>query len=705
MARPVSELNNIFKHLADADRVNRFRGIRNTLATAGVNGGQFSDTELMQLASQGLDMDGYNFLIKFVKGLSGAYISNWFDPKFSPSSDSEMTLDTARFLEEIYLSDKDRNDYKYSAMKAIWNGLIYRGVEEIYIKRPKLSDPKTWSIGFRPVRADSIIFDQGNTEDRISRSSTKCCRYNYYSYQQIEAMYPQKKKEMAEVKAKFAAEGDNKAFDQAGGMRQAPLNYLEETRNNRLQVVEYYEVINTRVKQDQHIPTGKLIPDTPFKHGTPEDIASKKLWGAQNGITITDDDIFTIEEVCPKLMVDVWIPSMDLMLDSGEDERQLNGNLPFYAYSYLEMEGVSVSLVDTLWSSQKDINKREKAKTKWIEDTPVPRQVYHPDFFGGNTAKAKQELARSNDASSPMVCDASVAPGRQSSLIGMTPSATVPSHILQDEATKVNFLNEISGVTPAMLGQTGNSAESGYAYTQKVIEGSVGQKYPQESLIQHEHDKVTDWLILVPKVYGGPANYGKRFSVTGDGGRDFIVANEFKGYDGAGEPVVLNDLAKVERVDVTIGKTSESEFAKQARRSVAGETRSKMTPTKYNEELITILDAEIVSNLDYSTDDARAQARAASDRSIKLARLATDTQIASIEAQGEQADTAALTAVAQSTLVPVNTMVQQSQAELALASTEMQKQQVAQQMQGGGQPQQGQPQPQAQPEQMQGAPA
>ena len=456
-----------------------------------------------------------------------------------------------RALEEVYISDKDVNDYKSSSAQCIWDGLVYRGVEEIYIKRPSLSDPRTWSIGYRPIRPESIIFDPGNNQNRISRNSQKCVKFSYYSQVELEQMYPHKKSEIREADFKRYSDGE---YQDAGGIRDALLDGERRSRNNNLQCVEYYHVENEYQKKRVHTKTYTPIPDFGFPHGSPEDKAALLAWGALNGVSTEEEDVHFVEDIFPTLYVDVWIPELNVVLDSGKDERQLDGKLPFYAWSYFESMGTSIGLVDQLWGCVSDFNAREKAKTKWIEKTPVDKPWVDPKVVGENKEKLQQLVQEWGDGSKPVKVDPSLPIGAADKMFGIVRGGQIPQAIIQDESQKLALMNDLSGLTPAMQGITERSGESGDLYGRKVIEGGIQQKYPMISLQQHEHDKVSDWIKLVPKVYGGPANYNRKFRKHGT--RDFIMVNEFLGYADLGNPMVQNDFSSIERVEITIGKSS-----------------------------------------------------------------------------------------------------------------------------------------------------
>jgi len=147
-----------FNRAKVVDNDNRRRGIRNMEAMSGVRFGQFTPDQRAYLDRDGRDPDTYNFLQAHVKGIAGNFITNWFDPKFTQSGESSVSLDTLELLSNLWFSNKDIGDYKGSSLNTIIDGCTYRGVETMRIVKPVRNDPRTWYIGFFNIRPDMVIF-------------------------------------------------------------------------------------------------------------------------------------------------------------------------------------------------------------------------------------------------------------------------------------------------------------------------------------------------------------------------------------------------------------------------------------------------------------------------------------------------------------------------------------------------------------------
>lgn len=677
----ISVLVSQFNNAASADSYNMNRCIRNTLAVAAVDGSSYSAADRTELLADGADISEYSYLQKYVRGIAGSFISNWFDPKFAASEDGSISPDTITKLTEVYMSSKDKGSYKASVTQCITDGCIYRGVEEIVIERPERSNPQTWYIRFKPVRADSIIFDPSNNENRISRNSKRCWRFSHPTVEEIALTYPDKLDEIERYfyKRYGADSNSHQQYDSNHGMIDSPLNPYDNHRDDKVKVVEYYHIEVKEEKRITYIQTDEDIPLHGARYGTPEAERLIKLWFLANDYEYDKRDVLSYTDTKPVLMVTVFVPEFNIVLDHGEDERQLGANLPFYAWSWMEINGRSVGVVDALWSAQRDLQKREAAKTKHLEKAAVSKTWYLPEAFSGDKDKERDFVNNLNDPSKPIPLGEDVQAGMAERVIGQIRADQISPVIMADENFKISMMNEISGLTPAMQGLTERSGESGSHYTRKVIEGSIQQKVPQEMLIQHEKDKAEDWLKLCPKVYSGPANYNRKIRKSGDS-NEFVEINRLVGYGDDGSPILEDDLSNVSRVDVTIGKAPESDLIKQARRETDVSVLQYMQPTQTNAELIAMVQGNLVMNLDYATEQQKKEAEAAVERHKKLVKLQSEVQIRTLEGQLVSADVIKGTAAIERSLLPEMEEIKAKEKEVQYDNLVMTEAQINSQM-------------------------
>lgn len=628
----------------DADLKDRKRGIRNMQLATGLGNDQWPKDLAGEMEREGRSPRTYNFIQFYIRGLAGNYITNWFDPKFiDREDDSKNVQDTLNQLHRIYYANKEHFNYKNSVIDCIWNGLTYRGVEEIKIDR---REDTRGSIVFEPLRPDDVLFDPSYRGSNISRESRRAWKKFYLTPKEMVNYYPHMEKE---VRDKLALIYGGKNEDAERYDRQY-LEYfqkdLEYFGNKFLTIEDYYfEDKKQKVVIDRN--TGTMLPDFGFDLGSQEDYLAKVLWGQENGLTLTPESFLVIDKKIPTLMVCTFVKSLGLILENREDERQLNGHLPFYAWSFIQKYGKSIGVVDLLADAQEDINKREAAKTKIITQSPIAGKTWmHPMLYGNNDQKRRDFIDNFNDISKVVELDEDAPIGAE--LFGVMPGTNIPAGYLNDETTKIDYMNRMSSLPLALQGITERSGESGIHLGRRVIEANVMQKLPMESLIQHENNKAEDWLRLAIKIYGGKENYNRIF--TGATDKNKVVANEVIDIDENGVEQIKYDISKLKRVDVIITQTKENDYVKQAKREIDAAILSSIPPTDSNGGTIAAFVSDLINSSDFADEDQKNKAIEAASlyynlelergytllAQAKLSRLQSETQISQAMAALQQ---------------------------------------------------------------------
>jgi len=622
------------------------RIIRNTLATCGVEGSSYTPEQRAYLDREGMEPTDYNFLSKYVKGITGSIMGSWFQPKFSALDSATVSPDMITAINAVYSADKDLNSFKSVATQTVFDGANCIGVEEILIDRPSLANPRTWSIKFESLKPESIIFVASDKAGKISDTAQEAYKYSYPSMNDIEKIYPDKKEEIEQMINGLQGQDQ---FDRNYSVYNTILDSDEELRHKKYQVVEYYHMVNERIKKRVYVPTWEILPDGINGDKTADNL-SLHIWALERGIELNEEDILIVEDIIPTLYVDVFIPDLQIILDSGKDERQI-GRLPFYAWSYLENNGVPIGVVDLLWNTAQDLLKREKAKTKYIEKTPTAKPWVHPDIVGNDAGKLSKVLSEWNDSSKPLVVDSEVTPGLVERLMGIERGVDIPQAILHDENFKLNLMDQLSGLTPSMQGVTERSGESGIMFQRKVLESTNQQRVPLLSLSQHEKLKAEGWLKLAQTVYGGKVNINREIALPKD--RGILKINEFVGYDDEGQELIEYDFSDLSRVDVVIGKSPETDFYRQATRSSDLDMLKIIRPTPTNSEIIASIENNLILSMDFANDEERKNVEVAVARRSELEKLNAQAQISKLQSAVIQGETAEMMAEVDQALTPL----------------------------------------------------
>lgn len=604
-----------FSKAKNADNINRIRGIRNVMAYTSIHDGQWSEKLRSQLKRMGREPSTYPFIQFFVRGHTGNYITNWFDPKFIDREDDSVDAQGAiNGAQKAWYSQKEKYNYKGSALRCVEEGLCYRGNEELVVVRPS-PDPRTWGLKFEPVRHDMLIMDPHNLSDQISRNSQQCWKMFYLSGKQMLRHFDKSEKAILKGLARDLerngqdfADIDIGTFEDLEGMQKM---------GNMYQIVEHYKIEEEKVVHQFY--NGVMLPVSNHPIGSELDVAYKKLWGMQNGMIIEDEGLITQTDWLPVLYRYSFCPELGIDLGKVKDERQLDGHLPFYSWSFIQKWGMSVGLVDLLYDCQQDINKRQMAKTKalsqsWINGKPWVSEDMVQDERGGDQ-KMQEIINDLNDSSKPLVTPAGM-PGSQ--MFGVVSGGSVNGALFAETPEKSELMNKIASLPDAMQGITSRSGESGVHMGRKVIEGTIMNKLPMETLIEHEHDKAVDWLKMAPKILGGPANLNRVFTTGSGDDRRSIVLNQFAGYDDYGREVIKNDISQLKRAEVIVTQTKENDFLKQANRELDIAALQAMPPSQTNGPIRAMFEAHLARSMDFTDDGQKEQVEEAADLAIQL---------------------------------------------------------------------------------------
>lgn len=616
-----------FKRAKSADDTDRLRCIRNMQAYTGLNDGQWSAAAKAELTRAGRDPKTYDLIRFLVAGHGGNYVMNSVDPLFvDREDDSVATQKALEALGVMWYSMKDRGRYKAETMLCIENGLVYRGVQELMISRPS-SDPRSWYIYFPSHRPELVIFDPSNTTDSISRSAQVAWKLMYLSPQQMMRVNPDKTDEiMAQLNRREVEDGEQ--FEETDIDQFTSLDAVK--LGSRRQVIEKLHIKHEMIMHQIHKPTGKLLPVTKYPLESIADIALKKAWGVRAGIELRDEDIATFRDFKPVNYLTRFCTSLNIILEDEKDERQLDGHLPLYAWSFLQKYGKSMGLVDFLVDAQDDLNKREMAKTKILTQTPIAGKPWiSEDILDREGNTLDQVVEDFNDSSKPLITPAGMPGGN---LFGTSPGVNVPSGLLQDESVKIDFMNKLAAFPLALQGITDRSGESALHLGRKVIEGTVMNRIPTEWVMQHEHDKAEDWLRVAIYAFGDIPNMP---FVSNDGHRKTVI-NKVEGFDGD-QPVISAEISALKRPDVIITMTKENDFLKQAKKEMAVGSLQAMGPqTPTNAPIHAVFTTTLARNMDMVGDEEKQKIEKACDLTLELAMEQAELALIQIRKQKEQ---------------------------------------------------------------------
>lgn len=634
-----------WKNARIADNTHRRRGIRNMMAYVGLDEGQWTRTMRANLKRDGRDPKTYNFIQMISRGHIGNQLMNAVDPKLlDREGDGVDTQEALDGMQKAYYANKEQYDYKASGISCFENGLAYRGVEELVIDRPS-SNPRKWGIKFESLRPDLVILDPANLTDDISRKAKEAWKMSMLTPEQMLRHFDSKSDDILramvsedELRSRQFEELSLDMFDDIEGRKKMGNKHL---------CVEHLHLKEEKCVIEMAINplTGEFleIPKTDCKLDSPEDIAQKQQWAVNQGFMLSD--LGGIESVLlgdhglprvkpirkvdykPILWLTTFCPDLGILLENRRDERQLDGHLPLYAWSFIQKWGISIGLADLLFDPQDDLNKREMAKSKVITQSLLNSKMWmSEDIIPDGSDKTLEEYTdQANDVSKPFITPSGM---KGDSLFGVVSGGQVNQAIFQDIGEKADFLNRIGSLPPAMQGFAGNSAESGVAVGRRVIEGSIMNRLPMETWLQHENYKATDWFLMARKLYSGKHNVNRTFQ---GGDAEPVELNKIVGYYPDNSPILKNDVSKITRPEVLVLQSKENDYLKQAQREMDVAALQAIPPSPQSDPIRAAFECSLASRMDHTDDEEKEQVLKACKKRIDLANIQADVAIKAAE--------------------------------------------------------------------------
>lgn len=628
-----------FLEAESADSLDRRRGLENLQLYLPTHALDVFDPQVQrEFVDQNRKPNKYNFIPMYAEAHAGnLVIANSVDPKFIDSAaignDSSDTLNT---LLDVYYTDKNAFNYDKARNSAVLNGCIYRGVEEVHITRK--TDDGMPRIYFESLAPTSVIFDPTAIfSDDIAEEARESWRRFYYYPKELMSLFPDAKNMIRG----YAQSQSN--FSQARTYIDVP---EEVYWQNKLQVIEWHHTIAEKVEVAYDTKYQIELPNEKgLQFGSKEDFMFKQDFMKEQGRSLDPGDISTSSKMVDTLYLTTFCPTLNLTLQSKRDERQIfktNGDvrLPYHVWAFYQKNGKTSGLIDTIKDAQNDINLREAAKTKWLTQTMHNKTIIHPLAYGDDMAKRNNMVNNLNDPSEPLLLDEDAPIGV--ALIQTINGGPMNPAFMEDEHTKIEFMNKMTGLNPAMQGIEGKSGESGILYGRKVSEGNMLAKHRSDALQNYEKSKQDSWFQLALLVYSGQnkderiVNRNRSF-VNKDGKR--IILNEVTGYDPDNTPIVINDLSKIKRGYTIISVTKQNDFRRQQEREVNIALSNAMGPTTpQNAGLKAILEADLVMGVEDLSPERKAQIEEMSEINVEIAKktlilteLQLDQQIAQLQ--------------------------------------------------------------------------
>lgn len=619
-----------FEEAVQYDYSNRQRNRENWRVYAGIDYGQYGPQELAQLISEGRTPDTYNIITQKVDSLAGSILKNPFDMDFIAvePTDSEMT----QAIKQAALSDKELMDWEVSYQELVLAGLIYEGVEEMYIDT---RNNPLGNIAYRTAQPGQVVFDP-NWKTPSAKDCQKCYKVSWLTSEQIEQLWPHlacyTRAEVLQDKTLGAS------FDETSKGVTPNFDVLQDPSIvSKYRVIQYYEMVNEEYWEEYDELTGLVLPCS-------TDVAFKKAWLDERNPEWEAERIRQRPKTKKVQYCTVLIPQLlpNTIIERKKTAVQC-GRLQFFPWSASRINGVPRGIVDLIKDIQRNINHREMLISFIIQTSAQGGEVVDPLLFNNDQDQVDNYIATKNQPNKTFIS----APGATSR--GLMPQklrkSDFPSDIQAQLIRMWDYADRISKSPSAFDARTDAASESGYLFAQKVRMAEQQQYILFAGLKRHLNEKGEAYLAQAKQTYS-VGGWQRDFVIPGDEGK-IIRLNE-KVKDESGQVIIKADISQLARHKVVISESPSGLTNRLISRAVSAEVMATIPPENIGTR--TVLTGTIVNSVDsFSADDKEKlkkfrkleeeQAKMTLEfgiENLKLQKLNVQAQIKQLEAQQQQ---------------------------------------------------------------------
>lgn len=444
---------------------------RNRLMYSGVDMGQWpaEAVEIMQQA--GYPTHTINFAQGLIDTALGHVLQSPTDIKISttdPQSKEDVSI-----MQSLYDIDYSTGEWAKAFKQMFLDGFIQRGWVQLL---PVVTNDVRGNVGLEVVDPAHIYVDPFWISDDIKdcREIFKCV---WLTPDEIKAAYDFKGEEIDDAIAEFKNYSTNNPtmietlFDRSTD--------FYDVDENRYKVIErhYIEDINKDVIVDTF--TGKQLKKKQWPEG------ARKLKGAVLKAWLVANfkdryKVFSKTEHVSKFVTIAPALGLDFCLEKGKYPYQF-GHVPFFPWSYRNMYGEPLGMMDLIADAQIMLNKRESQITKILNQRTAGNWTIEADAFDNDPAKIRDAQRRITMTGQTFI----VTPGsnNQNKIKSLTDNFQI-NDLRQQTQVIENYLQKITNITPAMQGQLQSTQESGVLYEQMQAQSMTVMEMTIDSIKQ-----------------------------------------------------------------------------------------------------------------------------------------------------------------------------------------------------------------------------
>jgi len=595
------------------------RMISNQRMYWGVNFGQWPSYAVERLIAQGRKPPTFNIVAKKIESQIGSYLSNGFDMKYETRS-GRMSHWSLKLMDMMF-SDKSNCDWETSEIVALRDMHCMVGYERMHIS--DMFDSDFGNIAWEPLPPTHVFIDPA-WKTPYSNDVNNYFEYGDYSTEQISNMFPRAAGHLKELRQREEIDGINYG-EYMGGVQRYRTS--EEKWGDLHRVYTFHYVKNKEREWEYDLVNRNAFPETGYEFGSDEDVAAKKEYMQQAGIT--ENEVTIVRQKRRVKQIEAICPTVDneFFLASGKDRIQTN-NCNIYPIGnsfYGQFRGV----VDDLADIQLSFNKGKMMIEDIIQRSAKGAFILDKALTGGD-ARVQEEIENKwNESAARIWVDegATAELGNHGGVIELKGAQPTPE-MFRVEQENLTFADWLSTMPAAMDSRTEGANESGKLFQSKVQVGLVTQKYGMKIYERHKREKAQAYPLQAKITYSG---YPREFRRKGK--NDPLVINQ-QSFDESNRRVFINDITIMPEMTVILVPASSGASLRSELRNQYGETLQYLNDP--NDRLLKLVFIKGIFETSDLSEEKREEIDAATNLLLGNMAMQLSIQYKQLDAQYQQ---------------------------------------------------------------------
>jgi len=601
----VFDIEEEFDRAFDEFQKDRYAERKDWEMYSGFDYGQWPEEAKRDLMRSNRHIIQLNYVRGKIDTLAGTIVKNGLEVDFVPVDDD--AVDVTKVLKGLFYSDRELMDWDAEYLETVKDGLIHRGIEQMYISE-KYSP--LGNIGFRRMQPGHVILDP-NWNTHTSKDLLCLWKVAYLTPKEIKEIYNKKSDAIeAAVYRKANQITDYEKDETTDSMTRFN---LENIYGDKYRVIEYHHIRTKRVKKKIYVG----------KNGT-EDVSEMTDEEIQQFIndSMQDNPGEIIEK--DKVEREYWVTTTCAVLlgyseflEDAKSEIQI-GRLPFFPWSAARIAGKDSGIVALLKDAQQAINKRESLSDHIIASSAHGAMFVDSALFSGDINKTETAIKDLDKPNARIVTSPGVlATGRN--YFYQVPKAQYQGELYQEIQRMQGHLDTISKSTPTLEGRSESAHDTGVLFARRQMQSEIALTTIAAGIEQHWNEKGEAYMALAQTLYSGPY-------------RKFKTDYGIKGDDK--ETIELNNgqytLENLPRTKVAVSQSPRGVTLREVERSLNAELLQRIPPNQY------VYQAAVMQNIMKTLDmtgEEKKRLDAANAIESKLAVTRAKAEISNLEFQ------------------------------------------------------------------------